>query len=249
MKISAVIITLNEAAIIAKTLSQLSFCDEIIIIDSGSIDNTLLICKSYNCIVYHRAFDGYGNQKNFGFEQAKNDWILNIDADEVLTDNLKNEIINLCNVDNVAAFKINRKTVFLEKEMHFSGLRNEYVLRLLHKKKCTWNNSLVHEKLIVQGNIESLKNAILHYTAKDEKMFILKNIKYAEKAAMQMFEQNKKAFYGEAYFRKYFKFIEIFIVKFGFLDGKYGWKWARIMSNYTFQKYSTLEELLRKAKS
>jgi len=240
MKISAVIITFNEAHIIGKTLAELGFCDEIIIVDSGSTDKTNEICSGFNCTIFQRNFDGYGAQKNFGIKQAKNDWILNIDADEILSSALRKTLTEFEENNAIVAYKIKRNTVFLNHEMCFSGLRSEFVLRFFNRKFCSWDLSLVHEKVNVDGNIALISSPILHHTAKDEISFIEKNKKYAVRAAAQMFQKGKKAISSEAFARKCIKFIEIYILKMGFLDGKSGWKWAKIMSDYTFEKYRNL---------
>jgi glycosyltransferase involved in cell wall biosynthesis len=121
LKVSAVIITYNEEQIIEKTLSKLHWRHEIVVVDSYSTDNTVAICKAHGCSVYTRHFDGYGSQKRFAIAQAANDWVLCIDADEVLTDELVQEIFNLTESDTkYAGFAFRMNMIFLNKELSHS---------------------------------------------------------------------------------------------------------------------------------
>lgn len=227
--ISAVIITLNEARIIEKTLKSLDFCDEIIIVDSGSTDDTLNIAKRYTDKIFIREFDTYGRQKNVGISHTKNSWILTVDADEVLSNELIEEIKNLelYNIE-YSAYKIQRMNYFLGKKMSFGSFKNDFVIRLIDKRKCKWNDDVVHEKMIVNGSIGNLKNSILHFTVLDIESALQKQIKYGESNAVKDYNNGKRYSTFHHLIKPYIKFIEIYIAKLGFLDGKAGLQWATI---------------------
>ena len=164
--VSAVIITLNEEAIIAETLSKLWWCDEIIIVDSGSKDKTVSICEQHGCSVYFRNFNGFGEQKNYGVSKAKNDWILGIDADEILSEPLVDEIRTELSKPQIeyAAFTVPRNLVFMNKVFEYGKESGSSLIRLFNKKLGGWDGAVVHEKVSMEGSVKKLKNKILHYS-------------------------------------------------------------------------------------
>src|SRR5215208_6275354 len=154
-KVSAVIITLNEEPLIGETLSRLWWCDEIVIIDSGSTDRTVEICKQYGCSVFTRIFQGFGEQKKYGVAKAKNDWILCIDADEVLSDPLIDEIGTELTKDDIrySAFTVPRRLVFMARAFRHGKESNSSIIRLFDRTKGNWDGAEVHEKVSVKGQI------------------------------------------------------------------------------------------------
>ncbi|MEJ2196144.1 MAG: glycosyltransferase family 2 protein [Ignavibacteriaceae bacterium] len=136
VKISCVIITLNEEENIRRSLTAVNWCDEIIVVDSGSTDKTVDICKESGCKVYHKDFDGYGEQKRYAVSLAKNDWVLNIDADEVVSNELKTEIEKIFGNEkiNYNGFALRRMLIFLGKKFKHGKESKEYYIRLFNKK-------------------------------------------------------------------------------------------------------------------
>ena len=173
-KISAVIITYNEEAIIGETLSRLWWCDEIIIVDSGSTDRTAEICQKYGSRLFTRKFRGFGEQKKYGVSQAKNDWILCIDADEVLTEPLIDEILSELgrNENTHAAYTIPRNLVFMNKVFAHGKESGCPIIRLFNKTRANWDVAVVHEKVTVDGTVKHLSGKILHYSYHDYNQFL-----------------------------------------------------------------------------
>ena len=185
-KISTVIITLNEEENIKECLESIKWTDEIIVIDSFSTDNTVKICKNFskNVKVFKRKWTGYSNQKNFGIKKAKYNWILSIDADERITPELKEEIKEVLSQKNkeeyYKGYKIPRKNFYFGKWIKWGGNYPDYQLRLFHKKYGKFKNIPVHEGVIVNGPVSTLKNPLLHYSYKNIDEYFKRFMKYTE---------------------------------------------------------------------
>ena len=133
-KLSISIITKNEASNIKRCLESVKWADEIIVVDSGSTDGTLEICKNYHCKIIETEWLGFGRTKQIGVNAAMNDWILSIDADEEVSVNLKDEILELVQSTQFHAFNIKRVSYYLKKRIQYSGWQTDYPLRLFNKK-------------------------------------------------------------------------------------------------------------------
>jgi glycosyltransferase involved in cell wall biosynthesis len=246
VKVSAVIITFNEEKIIRKTLSKLYWCDEIIIVDSHSTDNTVSICQEFGCKVFLRSFDGYGAQKRFAVSKAKNDWLLCIDADEVLTDALVAELIdNLQATPSVAGFSLPMNLVFLDKEFTRGKESGRYFLRLFNKQKGGISADIVHEKLQVEGEIKKLKNIIQHYSYTSVQQYLDKLNRYSTYTAEIAFKRGKKKSVGAVLFSIPFNFFKYFIIERNCLNGLKGFYWSVFSSLYNFAKYIKLRDLYK----
>jgi glycosyltransferase involved in cell wall biosynthesis len=249
MSISAVIITKNEAHIIGTTLKSLAgVVDEIIIVDSGSTDDTVSICKQMGAAVIETTWDGYGANKNKGIDASKNDWILNIDADEALDDTLGKSIQQLHLQDANTVYEFNFKNFFCGKWIRFGEWSGDRHVRLFNRSKVRWNSAAVHEALTIDSNTVAiqLKGHILHYTTKDMDEYIHKTVDYAKLNARKYFAQGKKAGFFKLRIAPGLTFFQHYIIRLGFLDGWEGYLIARTTGWYTFLKYSFLKELYRK---
>jgi glycosyltransferase involved in cell wall biosynthesis len=244
-RVSAVIITLNEENIIPKTLSKLWWCDEIIIVDSGSTDRTVEICKEYGCTVFHRSFTGFGEQKNYGVSKAAHEWILCIDADEILSEPLIEEIRSELSKSEIvqAAFRIPLNLVFVNKIFKHGKESDATAIRLFNKNRGHWDGSIVHESLQIEGPIKTLKNKILHYSYQDYNQFITKINLYSSLGAQKLLE--KKSGKGKliVLLSIPFNFFKYYIVERNFLNGYRGLAWSAINTFYHFLKYLKLDEL------
>ncbi|MEK6647325.1 MAG: glycosyltransferase family 9 protein [Candidatus Firestonebacteria bacterium] len=239
-KISAVIITKNEEENILGCLKTISFADEIIVVDSESTDNTVEICKKFGCKVYEQEWLGYSKQKNLGITKSSGKWILSVDADERITDELRNEIIDATNTSEYNGFYLPRRSFFLGRWIKYSGLYPDYNLRLFKKDCGQFNEKLVHESVKVTGNIGKLKNPISHYIYKDITEYIEKFNKYTSLAAEEI--KNKKFRWYHVIFNPKITFYKKYIFKKGFLDGISGLVICVISAFYTFVKYAKLWE-------
>lgn len=251
MAISAVIITKNEAHIIGTTLNTLKgVVDEVIIVDSGSTDDTISICKGFGAIIIETAWDGYGANKNKGIDAATNNWILNIDADEALDETLRQSIQETNLRDENTVYEFNFKNFFCGKWIRFGEWAGDKHVRLFNRKKIRWNSAAVHESLTTDSDTVAvqLKGNILHYTTNDLDEYISKTIMYAKLNAEKYFAKGKKAGFFKLRMAPAFSFLQHYILRLGFLDGWEGYLIARTTGWYTFLKYSFLKELYKKQK-
>lgn len=249
MPVSAVIITKNEAHIIGTTLKSLAgVVQEIVIVDSGSTDETVTICKSLGALVIETTWDGYGANKNKGIDAAAHDWILNIDADEALDETLRQSIqqVHLQNENTV--YEFNFRNFFCGKWIRFGEWAGDKHVRLFNRKKVKWNSAAVHESLSIDSDTVAvqLKGNILHYTTKDLDEYISKTVAYAKLNAQKYFAQGKKAGFFKLRIAPGFTFFQHYVLRLGFLDGWEGYLIAKTTGWYTFLKYSFLKELYRK---
>jgi glycosyltransferase involved in cell wall biosynthesis len=244
-KVSAVIITYNEEAIISKTLSRLDWCDEIVIIDSGSTDKTLTMCQEYGCSIFSRAFNGFGEQKTFGISKAKHDWILCIDADEVLTEPLIDEIQEELGKKDVpfSGFEIPLNLVFMNKVFKYGKETTCYRVRLFNKNSGNWDGSVVHEKVVLNGPAKRLKNKILHYSYNNYSQFLKKIDLYSSLGAKQLLQKKPGKNKLMVTLGLPFNFFKYYFLDRNFLNGYQGLTWAVFHSVYHFVKYLKLEEL------
>jgi (heptosyl)LPS beta-1,4-glucosyltransferase len=245
--ISAVIITFNEERNIERCLTSLQqVADEIIIVDSYSTDRTQEICKSFNAKFFQRKWDDFSSAKNFGNQQASYDWILSLDADEALSDELKKNILEKKNKNAEGNYKFNRLTNYCGKWIRHCGWYPDTKTRLFLRTQCHWEGT-IHEKLVVQNNaaIHFLKGDILHYSYTTPEEYIAKQNKYAEASAQQMFIKGKRANFFHIYIKPVVKFFRDYIFRFGILDGKEGHTISKISANAVYRKYKRLNELQR----
>jgi len=242
-KLSAVIITYNEEACIGRTLAALDFCDEIVVVDSGSTDTTVSICQQCKCTILTRSFDGYGTQKQFAVSKASYDWILAVDADEVVTDSLKQEIIKaLTKETDVQGYFIPISLVFLGKLLRFGGEYKKPHLRLFNRQAGTFTKNTVHEGVHIEGKTQTLKNHILHYSYKNISDYILKFNAYTSAAAKALKESGRKTSPFSIVLRFPLTFFKIYFVKGCLFDGYQGFIWSLLSSLYPVVKYAKLLE-------
>lgn len=244
IKLSIFIICKNEERIIEQCLSPASkLADELIIVDSGSTDNTLNIAHKYTNKVFHQDWLGYGAQKNIALAKCSNEWVLSLDADEVLTDELIAEIRNL---DFKAdAYKIARKLFIGDKFIRWSGYYPDYQLRLFKKALGAFSEVSVHEsvQMPLGSNIEKLKNPLDHYSYQNLEQMQSAFDKYAKlaKASSLRAAESGVAIQSNYSLKPYIKYIYTFVNKFflrlGFLHGILGLKLALMHARYSFRKY------------
>jgi len=247
--VSAVIITLNEEAIIERTLAGLWWCDEIIIIDSGSTDRTVELCKQQGCSVFFHSFTGFGQQKNYGVAKAKNNWILCIDADEILSEKLIAEIRHELNTTEIryAAFTIPRNLVFMKKAFKHGKESGSSLIRLFDKSKGGWDGAIVHEKVFVDGAVKHLKNKILHYSYNSYGQCFSKINLYSSLGAVKLLEKKSGKAKALVVLAIPFNFFKYYFIDRNFLNGYRGFVWAVFNTFYHFLKYLKLDELKRRA--
>jgi len=243
--VSVVIITKNEAEMIASciTAAQL-ITDDVIVADNGSTDGTAEIAVKYGCRVYHDNWDGYGVNKNKGIARAKYNWILSIDADEIADTELAGAIHQLALNDPETVYDIKFKSYYGKKLIRFGSWGRDHHVRLFNRTKVKWSASPVHETLLLPKNviIKRLNGHLLHYSVKDAIEFMSKADHYAQLSANKYLRNNKKPTFIKLHIAPLFHFIKNYIVFLGVLDGKAGWDIARMISKHTRLKYRLLRD-------
>jgi len=246
--LSGIIITHNEADRLATTVESMkAICDEIIIVDSGSTDHTVSLAHSLGCRVLERAFDGFGTQKQFAVEQAKNDWVLVIDADEVISTALANEINHSLLNPFCAGYFLPRTFVFLGKAMKGGHEEKKKYLRLFDRTKGSFSADKVHEDVTVSsGEVKWLKNTLLHSSYRDIHHYFVKFNQYTSLGAEEVHRNGKHISTAILAARMPITFVQYFLFKGYFRDGYQGFLWSLFSSLYPVVKYAKAREIKNK---
>lgn len=247
MKISALAITLNEADNVDAFVQGLSFADELIIVDSFSSDATVEKARKHkNVTVYERKFDNFSAQKNFAISKAKNDWVLFFDLDEEVTPQLATEITTTLKNPTPIAYFVKRDFYFMKRRIKYSGLQNDWVIRVFNKNYCTYNDNLVHETLEAIGTTAKLKETLPHHTYKNFDDYTGKMYTYSALQAKMLYNKKKKPTLYHFLIRPQYRFWYQFIFRLGILDGKEGFILAYVSAFSVFKRYVNLWLLYRK---
>lgn len=242
-KISVVIITKNEEKNIERCLKSCLWADEIVILDSGSEDRTLEICRKYNCNIFETKWLGFGLTKQLAVSKAKNDIILSLDADEELSEELSNSLSNLTPQDLEHAYKINRRTYYCGKMINHCGWDTDLQLRLFDRKFGNFNDNALHEYVCTSQKIKIINDPIFHYSYPTIAGHIEKINSYTSISARSLYEKNKKASLCKSLARGISKFLKMYVFQLGFLDGSAGLILSINSSYGVFLKYLKLREL------
>lgn len=272
MHISTIIITKNAAKYLKQCLDSVLWTDEIIVLDCGSNDNTVNICQSYGDKVklHYTDWPGFGKQKNRALKLASGEWILSLDADEVVTPELQYEIIGILdcfaktarnneaihtgqaninknNKDNqIVGYKIPRLTYCFGKPVKYCfGHNKDKPIRLLKKNCGYFSDDIVHEKIIANGKIGSLKRQIQHFSFSNIEDIVNKMHSYSTLSATKLYQKQYKTTPIKIFFHAFWAFFRIYVLRLGFLDGYCGFVIA--LSNFegVFYKYAKLMELYK----
>lgn len=238
--LSAVILCKNEQDEIEKTLKGLSFCDEIIIIDDFSTDNTINIAKKYTAKIFKNKLNNdFSKQRNFALKKAKGEWVLFIDSDEIVSKKLQTEIKEKIATTDLDGFYIKREDIFLGKHLHFGEVKDMYLLRLGRKNKGVWERP-VHEIWKIKGTTGYLKNPLIHYSHNNVKDLLRKINYYSSLNANYLFKRKIKSSLLDIMMYPGIKFIHNYVFKLGFLDGFEGLLLSIFMSFHSFLTRSKL---------
>jgi (heptosyl)LPS beta-1,4-glucosyltransferase len=242
--LSAVLIVKNEASMLRDCLESIKWVDNIIILDSGSQDETLNIAREYtNNIFTNDDWQGFGVQRQRAQEFVNTDWIIMIDADERMTVELRQSIEQVIKANTEqTAYKIPRLSNVFGRFIRHSGWYPDYVIRLYRKRDGIYSDSRVHEKLELKPSvqIEPLKGDLLHYTYRDLEHYLVKSAHYAAEWAMQRHSSGRKTSIFNGIMHGTGCFIKMYIIRAGFLDGKQGFLLAVLSAHSTFVKYADL---------
>lgn len=246
MSISVTIITKNEQAGIRRCLDSVKWADQIVVLDSGSTDETVQICREYTDHVYQTDWPGFGPQKNRALDHATGDWILSLDADEWVTPALREELTRAVSRPRaVVAFRVSRSSSFCGRFLRHSGWWPDHVVRLFRRGSARFSDDAVHERVLVQGGIGTLKEPLMHETFVDLDELLDKMNNYSTLSAQDMLRKGKRSGLSTAVSRGAWAFIRSYFLRRGFLDGREGFMLAVATAESAYYRYAKLF-LLRK---
>lgn len=249
--VSVIIICKNEAHIVHNVIqSVLPLTDDILVADTGSRDNTIAVAKHAGAKVTQLPWQGFGPTKNSAIAQAKYDWILSLDADEIIDEPLLKELLQLDLSNTHFVYSLKFRNYLGNKALRFGEWGNDKHIRLFNRKTVLWNDAYVHEQLNLPADAKRvlLNGFVLHKTAEHVQDYIAKLIVYADLNARKYNKQGKSSGKLKTIIRPLVNFIQNYIFRLGFLDGYTGFVVARAQAFYTFLKYARLKELNDKKK-
>ncbi|MCO6148600.1 glycosyltransferase [Flavobacterium sp. NRK1] len=245
-KISALAIVFNEEHNIRQYLDNMSFADEIVVVDSFSTDNTpSIIREEYPHVrFYQRVFDDFSSQRNYTIDLAAYDWVVFFDADERVTEKGIDEIIATVNSDpEEVAFWVKRIFYYEGRPFVNNNFNDDKTARLFRKSKCRYSDKLVHEKLDIHGKSKVLKHAIHHYSFKDKEDFLQKRLQYSKLKAKEFYLEGVKTNVFHFTIRPGFRFFKFYILKLGFVNGRRGYEMAKILGYHVYMRYVYLKQM------
>jgi len=228
--LSVVIISKNEEDFIGEAVKSAQFAAEVIVLDSYSDDRTCEIAKKLGAKVFQKEWQGYGAQKNIAVALASNDWVFVLDSDERITAELKNEITETLVTPFFDGYKIARLNCFFGKNIKTCGLYPDFSIRLFNRLKGEFENVPVHESVRINGKVSKLKNHMIHLAYDNVEEFTKKQKKYAKLSS-------KEKSIIKSLIAPCWTFINLYVFKLGFLDGRHGFLISKIYASYTFWKY------------
>ena len=244
-KVSVVVITLNEGSNIDEVLASVAWADEIVVVDSGSVDDTLERARRHTGRVSHRAWTGYGAQKDHATNLASHDWVLSLDADERVSLELAAEIQTVLEREPPhSGYRIPRTTRYLGTWIRTTDWYPDYQLRLYDRRKAHWSNDPVHESVHLDGSVGSLTQDIHHYAYRDLSNHVDTINRYTSLAAGQLRDNGRRAGLLDLLLLPAGAFVRNYLLHRGCLQGTSGLLVSLMNSYYVFLKYAKLRELV-----
>ena len=243
MGVCAVVITLNEEATIERCLSSLSFADEIVVVDSHSTDLTVELARRFTDKVVLREFAGFSDQKTAALELANQEWVLFIDADEIVTDELAAAMREALVKGEFDAYRMPRLTSFLGREMRHCGWYPDYQVRLARKATVSFPPRLVHETMEVDGTVGTLKPDLIHFSYVTIDDYVRKMVPYARSAARQKFSEGRRFRASDLLFNPTLRFLKMYLLQQGFRDGLHGFVLSVLTACSSALRYAMLWEM------
>ncbi len=237
MRLSAIIITKNEAANIAACLDSVAFCDERIVVDGGSDDETVALAEAKGARVVAHEWIGFGPQKNFALSLAAGEWILSLDADERVSPALAAEIETALRNADADGYEMPRRSSFLGREMRHSGWSPDYVLRLFRRGKARFSDHLVHERVICDGPTRRLREPLIHYAVTRLEDALSRIDRYSSAGAEQLLASGRRVSFASGIFHGLYSFLRAYVLRAGFLDGREGFLLAVANAEGTYYRY------------
>jgi glycosyltransferase involved in cell wall biosynthesis len=242
--ISATIIAHNESAQIARAIRSLSCADEVVVVDSGSTDDTVRVAQSCGARVVTHSWEGFAGQKNFASSQTQHDWILSLDADEELDAAANKSVLQWKNcTPNADGYQFARRAQYLGRWIYHSGWYPDYKVRLFDRRKGQWQGAYVHESVEVAGRVETLSGEILHYTCDSLAEHAQRIEFYTDLAAQEMADRGEHVSAIGRVLSPPWVFMNTYFFRLGILDGSQGFTIARMAARYVSRKHTKLTQL------
>jgi glycosyltransferase involved in cell wall biosynthesis len=251
-KLTVIIPVFNEEQNLEDCLRGLTWADEILVVDSFSRDGTLSIARRYTDRILQHEYVNSAAQKNWTIPQARHDWVLIVDADERMTDGLREEIRRVLGTDGgppCDGYRIRRQTYFWGKRIRYCGWQNDRVLRLFNRRKGRYEEKEVHADVVIQGTTGDLESPLIHYTYRDFKHYFSKFQRYTDWGAKELQKQGQRARWYHLLLHPAFRFLRMYVFQRGFLDGLHGLVLCLLAAFSVFTKYAKLWELNQKESS
>lgn len=247
LPVSAVVITLNAASQLEACLQSLSFCADIVVVDSGSSDGTQEIARRHGARVIDCPWRGFGPQKQFAVEQAAHDWVLCIDADERVSPELQANITAVWPNPQCCAYRFPRCNRFMGRYLRHGEGYPDLSLRLFDRRQARWSDDAVHEKVVTNAAIGALRGDLMHDSAEAIEHYLDKQNRYTTLAAEMAYAQGKRVSAAQIVLSPLVRFIKFYIFRLGFLDGLPGLVHILIGCGNSFSKYAKMAALQSKA--
>jgi glycosyltransferase involved in cell wall biosynthesis len=243
--LSAVLITRNAASVLEPCLDSLGFADEVLVVDSGSSDGTVQMAAKKGARVVQKEWLGFGRQKQYAVEQASHDWVLCIDADERVSQQLRLSIEKALAAPESPVYRMPRRNRFLGRWLAHGEGYPDWSPRLFNRLNARWSDDLVHEKVLFAVTPGTLEGDLLHDSYDDLSTYLERQNRYTTLAARQAYEQGRSANVLYLLFSPVVRFIKFYIMRLGFLDGLPGLMHISIGCMNSYVKYMKLMELRR----
>ena len=244
MQISATIITLNEERNIARAIESVRFCDDVLVVDSGSTDRTLQVAASLGARTLRNEWAGYAAQKNFAADRAEHEWVLSIDADEEVGPELASEIASLkADAPDRAGYDFPRLARYCGRWIRHSGWYPDRKVRLYRRDLGRWTGDYVHESVRLSGTAGHLRGDLLHYTCDSIEQHRRSVDRYTDLAALEIHASGRPVPAWRLALAPVHSFVKSYLLQRGFLDGSAGWTIARMAARYALLKYSKARRL------
>jgi glycosyltransferase involved in cell wall biosynthesis len=241
--LSVVLITLNAAEQLTECLASVAFADEVVVVDSGSTDGTVALAERYGARVVSKEWLGYGRQKQFAVEQAANDWVLCLDADERVSPELAASLVRVLQAPAAPVYRMARRNRFLGRWLRHGEGYPDWSPRLFDRRNARWSDDEVHEKVLYAVTPGRLEGDLLHDSAEDLGRYMEKQNRYSALAAQQLYAQGQSAGMPELLLSPLVRFVKFYLLRLGFLDGVPGFVHIAIGCMNSFMKYAKLIEL------
>lgn len=241
--LSVAIITLDAAGQLGACLDSVAFADDLVVVDSGSSDDTVAIAERHGARVLHTPWRGFGPQKQFAVENARHDWVLCVDADEQVTPELARHIANVVAVPAADAYRMARCNRFLGRWLRHGEGYPDWSLRLFDRRRAHWSADVVHERVVYDGPVATLNGDLLHDSAESLEQYLAKQNRYTSLQASRLHAEGFRTGGLRLALSPLLRFIKFFVLRLGFLDGVPGLLHISIGCMNSYLKYAKLIEL------